>query len=138
MNISWKTRCSYDSINLEKELHKLCTNFWAFSDRRKILCYIKVGEGKLRKEKSELLKSECKDLMKELAKVEQQIKDLGREEVAEKEMRHLARLIYVGKMIEKVGLLYSFNEQSLCKILTENKNKISNPSDYNVERKKLI
>lgn len=42
-------------------------------------------------------------------------------------MKHLARLIYAGQVVEKVGLLYSFNEQALCEILTANKSKLEKP-----------
>ena len=85
------------------------------------------GEGKLRKEKSEWLKSECKNLMADLKNLENQIEEVDKESSEEKEMRHLARLIYAGKIIEKVGLLYTFNEQSLCELLTANKNRLEKP-----------
>ena len=85
--------------------------------------------GKMRKEKAEQLRTECKNLMKSLEKVERQIKDIGGEIENENEMRHLARLIYAGKIIEKSGLLYKFNEQSLFKILTVNKNKLEKPPE---------
>lgn len=49
---------------------------------------------------------------------EERIKRL---EAASDELRHLARLIYVGQLVERVGLLYSFNEQSLCQFLSANK-----------------
>lgn len=44
-------------------------------------------------------------------------------------MKHLARLIYAGQVVEKVGLLYSFNEQALYEILTANKNNLEKPPE---------
>lgn len=44
-------------------------------------------------------------------------------------MKHLARLIYAGQVVEKVGLLYSFNEQALSEILTTNKSKSEKPPE---------
>lgn len=44
-------------------------------------------------------------------------------------MKHLARLIYAGQVLEKVGLLYSFNEQALSEILTANKSKLAKPPE---------
>ena len=52
---------------------------------------------------------------------------LVRDEIsAKKEIKYLERLIYAGKILEKVGLLYSFNEQTLCEVLTTNKGRIQN------------
>ncbi len=81
----------------------------------------------MRKEKAEQLRAECKNLMKSLEKVERQIDDIGGEIENENEMKHLARLIYAGKIIEQSGLLYSFNEQSLLEMLTVNKSKLEKP-----------
>ena len=78
----------------------------------------------MRKEKSERLKAELKNLSSEFEKIETQMAGLERESESEKEMRHLARLIYAGKILEKVGLLYTFNEQTLFEFLTANKNKL--------------
>ena len=61
--------------------------------------------------------------------VEKRIKALGEDSNNEKEMRYLARLLYAGKILEKVGLLYSFNEQSLAQFLSENKSKLQKPPD---------
>ena len=83
----------------------------------------------MRKEKAEQLRAECKNLMKSLEKVERQIDDIGGEIENENEMKHLARLIYAGKIIEQSGLIYSFNEQSLLEMLTANKGKLEKPPD---------
>ncbi len=85
----------------------------------------------MRKEKSERLKAELKNLSAESEKIENQMADLEKESESEKEMRHLARLIYAGKILEKSGLLYTFNEKSLFEFLTANKNKIEKPSEKN-------
>ena len=85
----------------------------------------------MRKEKSERLKAELKNLSAESEKIENQMAELENESESEKEMRHLARLIYAGKILEKSGLLYTFNEQTLFEFLTENKNKIEKPSEKN-------
>ena len=81
----------------------------------------------MRKDKSEQIKSECKNLAEKLKIVERQIGQLERESENENQMRHLARLIFAGKIVEKSGLLYSFNEQSLCEFLTANKSKLEKP-----------
>lgn len=91
------------------------------------MCYSSNGEGKLRKEKSERLKAKLKSLSAEFEKIETQMADLKDESEAEKEIWHLARLIYAGKIVEKVGLLYTFNEQTLFEFLTANKNDLEKP-----------
>ena len=82
----------------------------------------------MRKEKSEKLKAELKNLSAKFEKIENQIGALEKESDSEKEMWHLARLIYAGKILEKSGLLYTFDEQTLFKFLTANKNKLEKPS----------
>jgi hypothetical protein len=44
--------------------------------------------------------------------------------IGKKELKHLSRLLYAGEVVEKTGLLYDFNAQSLCQFLTTNKNKL--------------
>lgn len=82
----------------------------------------------MRKEKSEKLKAALKNLSSEFEKIENQIGALEKESESEKEMRHLARLIFAGKILEKSGLLYTFNEQTLFEFLTANKNYLEKPS----------
>ena len=110
---------------------KRCTNFAQFfghlRTRGKTCDIVKVGEGKMRKEQIERDKLECKNLMESLEKVERQIEHISSDFASEREMRHLARLIYAGKIIEKSGLLYTFNEQSLYEFLTANKNELQKP-----------
>ena len=83
----------------------------------------------MRNKRLELLKSQSANLGTSLENVEERIKDLKEESENEKELRYLARLLYAGKIIEKVGLLYSFNEQSLSQFLLENKSKLRKPPE---------
>lgn len=83
----------------------------------------------MRKKRFELLDSEFDILGASLENVEKQIAILKGDSNDEKEMRHLARLLYAGKIIEKVGLLYSFNEQTLCQFLAANKTKLQKPPE---------
>ena len=83
----------------------------------------------MRNKRLELLNSQFDNLGTSLENVEKRIKALGEESDDEKELRYLARLLYAGKIIEKVGLLYSFNEQSLSQFLSENKSKLQKPPD---------
>ena len=83
----------------------------------------------MRKRRLEFLKSQSDNLGTSLENVEKRIKALGEDSDDEKELRYLARLLYAGKIIEKVGLLYSFNEQSLAQFLSENKSKLQKPPE---------
>ena len=67
--------------------------------------------------------------MSSLENVECQIERIGNDSKKEREMKHLARLIFAGKIIEKSGLLYTFNEQSLYEFLTANRNKLQKPPE---------
>ncbi len=97
-------------------------------DPKPIFCAIVLfGEGKLRREKSERLKAELKNLSADFEKIENQMANLENESESEKEMRRLARLIYAGKILEKSKLLYTFNEQTLFEFLTANKNELKKP-----------
>ena len=87
----------------------------------------------MRNKRLELLKSQSDNLGTSLENVEERIKALKEESENEKELRYLARLLYAGKIIEKVGLLYSFNEQSLSQFLLENKSKLQKPPNKNFE-----
>ena len=83
----------------------------------------------MRKGRLELLNSQSDNLGTSLENVEERIKALKEESENEKELLYLARLLYAGKIIEKVGLLYSFNEQSLNQFLLENKSKLQKPPE---------
>ena len=83
----------------------------------------------MRKGRLEFLNSQSDNLGTSLENVEKRIKALGEDSDDEKEMRYLARLLYAGKILEKVGLLYSFNELSLSQLLLENKSKLQKPPE---------
>ena len=83
----------------------------------------------MRNKRLELLNSQSDNLGISLENVEKRIKALGEESDDEKELRYLDRLLYAGKIIEKVGLLYSFNELSLAQFLSENKSKLQKPPE---------
>lgn len=83
----------------------------------------------MRKERLERLESESDILGASLENVEKQIAILKGGAEDEKEIWHLSRLLYAGKIIEKVGLLYSFNEQTLCQFLAANKIKLQKPPE---------
>ncbi len=83
----------------------------------------------MRNKRLELLNSQSDNLGTSLENVEERIKELEEDSNNEKELRYLARLLYAGKILEKVGLLYSFNEQSLAQFLSENKSKLQKPPD---------
>ena len=83
----------------------------------------------MRNKRLELLNSQFDNLGTSLENVEKRIKALGEESDDEKELRYLARLLYAGKIIEKVGLLYSFNELSLTQFLSENKSNLQKPPE---------
>ena len=83
----------------------------------------------MRKRRLEFLNSQSDNLGTSLENLEKRIKALGEDSDDEKELRYLARLLYAGKIIEKVGLLYSLNEQSLSQFLSENKSKLQKPPE---------
>ena len=83
----------------------------------------------MRNKRLEFLNSQSDNLETSLENVEKRIKALEEESENEKELRYLARLLYAGKILEKVGLLYSFNELSLSQFLSENKSKLQKPPD---------
>ena len=81
----------------------------------------------MRQENIKRLKNEAKILNSELENVEQTIEALNADSEREKDLKHLARLIYAGKVVEKAGLLYSFNSQVLCQFLATNKITLQKP-----------
>lgn len=81
----------------------------------------------MHEEQIKRLETASDELIRSLEKVEQEIGELGGDLDREKQLRHLARLIYVGQLVEKVGVLYSFNEQSFCQFLSANKKALQKP-----------
>ena len=53
---------------------------------------------------------------------------LDDESNTDKELRRLARLLYVGQLVEQAGLLYSLNEKTFCQFLLEHKNALQKPT----------
>ena len=75
----------------------------------------------MRHDKIKRLRDDAELIRSELEQLERNIAFLNDDYERENELRHLARLIYAGKIVEKAGLLYSFNEQTLCQFLAQNK-----------------
>ena len=83
----------------------------------------------MRQERLKQLKTTSTVLSFSLEEVEKEIAKLGDDSEHEKEIRYLARLIYAGQIVEKVGLLYSFNEQALYQFLMANKSALEKPPE---------
>ena len=81
----------------------------------------------MRLKQIEKLRSDSKRLVPSLKQLERQIHALDDDSNADKELRHLARLLYVGQLVEKAGLLYSLNEQAFCHFLSDNKLSLQKP-----------
>ena len=70
------------------------------------------------------LRASSSDLIPSLEQLELQIKSLNDDSDSDREIRRLARLLYVGQLVERLGLLYSLNEQYFCQLLADNKNNL--------------
>ena len=81
----------------------------------------------MRLKQLEKLRLDSKRLLPSLEQIERQIQALDVNSNTDKELRHLARLLYVGQLVEKVGLLCSLNEQTFCQFLADNKNALQKP-----------
>lgn len=75
----------------------------------------------------EKLRSDSKHLLPSLEQLEKQMQALNDDSNFDKELRHLARLLYVGQLVEQAGLLYSLNEQAFCHFLSDNKKTLQKP-----------
>ena len=75
----------------------------------------------------EKLRSDSIHLLPSLELIELQIQALEDNSNTDKELRHLARLLYVGQLVERAGLLYSLNEQAFCQFLSDNKLSLQKP-----------
>ena len=73
------------------------------------------------------LRASSSDLIPSLEQLELQMQALNGDSDSDREIRRLARLLYVGQLVERVGLLYSLNEQYFCQLLTDNKNNLQKP-----------
>lgn len=76
----------------------------------------------------EKLRSDSKHLLPSLEQLELQMQALDDETNADKELRRLARLLYVGQLVEQAGLLCSLNEQAFCQFLLDNKKALQKPT----------
>ena len=91
------------------------------------LCYSLSWWLTLRHNQIENLRTDSKRLLPSIEQLEQQMQALDDESNSDKELRHVARLLYVGQLVERVGLLYSLNEQTFCRFLLDNKNALKKP-----------
>ena len=81
----------------------------------------------MRKTQVEKLQADSKLLLPSIEQLEKQMNAIDDEYNADKELWHLARLLYVGQLVEQAGLLYSLNGQAFCQFLTENKKALQTP-----------
>ena len=86
------------------------------------------GDSFMRHDKIKRLRDDTELIRSDLEHLERNIATLNDDYERENELRHLARLIYAGKIVEKAGLLYSFNEQILCLFLAQNQTSLQKPS----------
>jgi hypothetical protein len=66
-------------------------------------------------------------LLPSIEQLELQMQALDNEANTDKELRHLAHLLYVGQLVEQASLLYSLNEQTFCRFLLEHKKALQKP-----------
>ena len=81
----------------------------------------------MRLKQVEKLRSDSKHLVPSLEQIERQIQALDDDSNTDKELRHVARLLHAGKLVERAGLLYSLNEQAFCHFLSDNKYSLQKP-----------
>ena len=81
----------------------------------------------MRQNQIENLRASSSNLITSLEQIERQIQALDDDSNTDKELRHLARLLYVGQLVERAGLLYSLNEQAFCHFLADNKHSLQKP-----------
>ena len=81
----------------------------------------------MRQKQIETLRANSNRLIPPLEQIERQIQALDVDSNTDKELRHLARLLYAGQLVERVGLLYSLNEQAFCHFLADNKLSLQEP-----------
>ena len=81
----------------------------------------------MRLKQIETLNAHSNRLIPSLEQIERQIQALDNDSNTDKELRHLARLLHAGQLVERAGLLYLLNEQAFCQFLTDNKNALQKP-----------
>ena len=82
----------------------------------------------MRHNQIEKLRTDSKRLLPSIEQLELQMQALDDESNTDKELRRLARLLYVGQLVEQAGLLYSLNEQTFCQFLLDNKKALQKPT----------
>ena len=85
----------------------------------------------MRHNQIENLRTDSKRLIPSIEQLEQQMQALDDESNSDKELRHVARLLYVGLLVEQTGLLYSLNEKTFCHFLLDHKNALQKPTEKN-------
>ncbi len=81
----------------------------------------------MRQKQIETLRTNSKLFLPSLEQLKRQIHALDDDSNADKQLRHLARLLYAGQLVERAGLLYSLNEQTFCHFLFDNKHILQKP-----------
>ena len=81
----------------------------------------------MREEEIKDKKSRRLKILESLKKKGDELAKIGEEVEEEREMKYISRLLYAGEVIESAGLLFTFNEKSLLKVLMDNRAKIQKP-----------
>ena len=81
----------------------------------------------MRHSQIENLRAYSSNLIPSLEPLEMQMQLLNALSDSDKQLRHLARLLYAGQLVERAGLLYSLNEQIFCYFLSDNKHALQKP-----------
>ena len=79
----------------------------------------------MREEEIERKKLEYRGVLDSFVRVTGEKYKNEEEEKKEREMKKISRLLYAGEIIERAGLLYTFNEENLYKVLVENRKRIT-------------
>ena len=91
----------------------------------------------MRQKQIETLRANSNRLLPSLEQIERQLQALEDDSNTDKELLHLARLLYVGQLVEKVDLLYSLNEQTFCHFFANNKLSLQKPFDKHFDNENL-
>ena len=81
----------------------------------------------MRQKQIETLRANSNRLLPSLEQIERQLLALEDDSNTDKQLHHLARLLYVGQLVEKAGLFYSLNDHAVYQFLTDNKNALQKP-----------
>ena len=78
----------------------------------------------MREEEIERKKDQHDKMIYSLEELKGRNEKLEKEVENEEKMKHISRLLYAGEIIERAGLLYTFKEENLYKVLIDNRTKI--------------